>query len=59
MKKKEKLGKLKKKVILKKKIEKKISKKKGGVRITVNYCCNPQWFRCGGTMIPPHHLDIV
>jgi hypothetical protein len=25
----------------------------------VNYCCNPQWFRCGGTMIPPHHLDIV
>jgi hypothetical protein len=25
----------------------------------VNYCCNPQWFRCGGTVIPPHHLDIV
>jgi len=42
MKKKEKLGKLKKKVILKKKIEKKNSKKKSGVRITVNYCCNPQ-----------------
>jgi hypothetical protein len=25
----------------------------------VNYCCNPQWFRCGGTVIPLHHLDIV
>jgi len=38
MKKKEKLGKLKKKVILKKNFEK---KKKWG-RITVDYCCNPQ-----------------
>jgi len=32
-------------------------KKKG--KNTVNYCCNLQWFRCGGTVIPPHHLDIV
>jgi hypothetical protein len=23
----------------------------------VDYCCNPQWFRCGGTVIPPHHLE--
>jgi hypothetical protein len=33
-------------------------KKKRGKNI-VDYCCNPQWFRCGGTVIPPHHLDIV
>ena len=26
---------------------------------TVDYCCNPQWFRCRGTVITPHHLDIV
>jgi len=36
----------------------KLAKKEGG-RITVDYCWNPQWFRCGGTMIPPHHLDSV
>ena len=33
-------------------------KKKKGIS-TVDYCCNPQWFRCGGIVIPPHHLDIV
>jgi hypothetical protein len=38
---KKKIGKLKKKIILKKNEKKrKVSKKKG--RITVNYCCNPQ-----------------
>jgi hypothetical protein len=46
MKKKEKLGKLKKKSNFEKKIEKKtkkkLAKKKCGVRIIVNYCCNPQ-----------------
>jgi len=82
--KKEKLGKLKKKVILKKnwkkkekktkkkgkvrknkkKIEKKTKKreklqKKKWERITVDYCCNPQWNVCGETVIPPHHLDYV
>jgi len=36
---------------------KKYKKKEG--KSTVDYCCNPQWFRCGGTVIPPHHLDIV
>jgi len=38
---------------------KKIQKKKKKGKSTVDYCCNPQWFRCGGTVIPPHHLDIV
>jgi len=33
------------------KVGKKICKK---TENTVNYCC-----RCGGTVIPPHHLDIV
>ena len=45
MKKKEKLGKLKKKGNFGKKKEKKrekVIKKKSGVRITVNYYCNPQ-----------------
>jgi len=37
-----------------KKNEKKYIKKN-----TIDYCCNPQWFRCGETLIPPHHLDIV
>jgi hypothetical protein len=37
---------------------KKCKKKKKGIS-TVDYCCNPQWFRCGGIMIPPYHLDIV
>jgi hypothetical protein len=25
----------------------------------VDYWFNPLWFRCGGTVIPPHYLDIV
>ena len=37
---------------------KKYKKKKRG-KNTVDYCCNPHWFGCGGTVIPPHHLDIV
>jgi hypothetical protein len=49
--KKEKLGKLKKKNLKKKKKKKGKSKKKKG-RITVDYCCNPQWNVCGGTVIP-------
>ena len=32
-------------------MEKKYAKKK---KNNVNYCC-----RCGGTVIPPHHLHIV
>jgi hypothetical protein len=39
-------------------MQKSKKKKKKGKSI-MDYCCNPQWFRCGGTMIPPHHLDIV
>jgi len=39
------------------KVGKKKCKKKG--KSTVDYYCNPQWFRCGETVIPPHHLDIV
>jgi hypothetical protein len=43
MKKKRKIRKVEKKSNFEKKIEKKkLAKKKGGVRITVNYCCNPQ-----------------
>jgi hypothetical protein len=37
------------------KVEKKNEKKKG-IRITVDYCCNPQWFVCGVTVNPPHVL---
>ena len=47
---------------LKKKNEKKgkVTKKKNKwERITVDYCCNPQWNVCGGTVIPPHHLHYV
>jgi len=47
MKKKAKIGKLKKKVILKKKSEKKTKKKvrkKRKRKSTVDYCCNPQCF---------------
>ena len=47
MKKKRKKGKVKKK------------EKKKWERITVDYCCNPQGNVCGGTVIPPHHLDYV
>ena len=35
----------------------KMQKKKRG-KNTVDWF-NPQWFRCGGTVIPPHYLDIV
>ena len=35
---------------------KKQKKKEKGRRITVNYCCNPQCFVCGGTVNPPHGL---
>ena len=64
MKKKEKIGKLKKKVILKKKKKKKekrekLEKKKREEESIVDYCCNPQCFVCRETVIPPHHLDIV
>jgi len=57
-KKKEKLGKLKKNNLKKiwKKNEKKGKSKKKKKRITVDYCCNPQWNVCGGTVIPPHGL---
>jgi len=64
MKKKEKIGNLKKKVILEKKRKKKEKKGKVGGKCkkkieksTVNYCCNPQWFVCGVTVISPHHLE--
>jgi hypothetical protein len=43
------------------KLEKKwknAKKKKRGKNI-VDYWFNPLWFRCGGTVIPPHYLDIV
>jgi hypothetical protein len=73
MKKKEKIGKLKKKVILKKKFflkifekikkkkekREKLEKKKREEESIVDYCCNPQCFVCRETVIPPHHLDIV
>ena len=59
--KKEKIGE--KKLILKKKEKKKKKRekleKKTGRRITVDYCCNPQCFVCGGTVIPPHGLEYV
>jgi hypothetical protein len=63
MKKKEKIGKLKKKfekknLKKKKKKRKKLTKKKEE-KNTMDYCCNPQCFVCGGTVIPPHDLDIV
>jgi hypothetical protein len=25
----------------------------------MDYCCNPQWNVCGGTVIPPLHLEYV
>jgi len=45
----------------KKKVEKKRKKNKKKVKkkkrkITVDYCCNPQWFVCGGTVNPSHVL---
>jgi predicted Holliday junction resolvase-like endonuclease len=42
------------------KLEKKMKKcKKKERKSTVDYYCNPQWFRCGETVIPLYHLDIV
>jgi hypothetical protein len=38
-----------------KKNKKKVKKKKKR-KITVDYCCNPQWIMCGGTVNPPHVL---
>jgi hypothetical protein len=40
----------------KEKREKLAKKKRKALWITV---CNPQCFVCGGTVIPPHHLDSV
>ena len=56
-----KLGKLKKKSNFEKKTKKKrkVKKKKKWGRITMDYCCNPQWNVCGGTVIPPHGLVYV
>jgi hypothetical protein len=45
-----------KKIILKKKKGKVKKKKEESI---VDYCCNPQCFVCGGTVIPPHHLEYV
>jgi hypothetical protein len=42
----------------KKETREKLAKKKGR-RITVDYCCYPQCFVCGGTVIPPHSLEYV
>jgi hypothetical protein len=42
MKKKEKIGKLKKKFEKKRKKKKKLEEKKKERKITMNYCCNPQ-----------------
>jgi len=44
-----------------KKKEEKLAKKKEEERKrknTVDYCCNPQCFVCGGTVNPPHGLVI-
>jgi len=53
-KKKEKKGKAKKKKERKKK--KKKEEEEEGRRITMDYCCNPQCFVCGGTVNPAHGL---
>ena len=53
-----KIGKLKKKSKFEKKKKKrkkergKVRKKKKKEESTVDYCCNPQCFVCGGTVIP-------
>jgi hypothetical protein len=39
-----------------KKKEKLAKKKKTKRKNTVDYCCNPQCFVCGGTVNPPHGL---
>ena len=63
MKKKEKIGKLKKKVILKKKYLKKKGKKKSQPKKkeknTVDYYCNPQCFVCEETVIVIHSVLCV
>jgi len=49
----------KKKTKKKRKLKKKMKNtKKKKEECTVDYCCNPQCFGCGGTVIPPHHLDV-
>jgi len=68
MQKKEKIGNLKKKSNFEKKnnCEKK-KEKKGKVskktkekgKSTVDYCCNPQCFGCGGTVISPFNSVII
>jgi hypothetical protein len=35
------------------------TKRKKKKKSTVNYCCNPQCFVCGKTVISPHHLGYV
>jgi hypothetical protein len=50
---------LKKKNLKKKKKKRKKLTKKKEEKNTMDYCCNPQCFVCGGTVIPPHDLDIV
>jgi DNA/RNA endonuclease G (NUC1) len=41
----------------KKEKKEKLAKKKKR-KNTVDYCCNPQCFVCGGTMNPPHGIVI-
>jgi hypothetical protein len=56
MKKKEKIRKLKKTFLQKKQKKRKkgkVRKKKEGKKKTVNYCCNPQCFVCGGNSKSP------
>jgi len=66
MKKKGKNRKVEKKSNFEKKKEKKQKEKEKRKKLekkeeenTVDYCCNPQCFVCGRTMIPPHYLEYV
>jgi len=60
MKKKEKIGKLKKKFEKKGKVRKKKGKvRKKKKKSSVDHCYNPQCFVCGETMISPYHLESV
>jgi hypothetical protein len=43
---------------LKKNEKKGKSKKKKKGRITMDYCCNPQWNMCGETVIPPTPFKV-
>ena len=45
-----------KKIIFKEKRKKLAQKKEKNI---VDYCCNPQCFVCGGTVIPQYHLEYV